>query len=285
MPEPVDNKPQGGGDNPPVDPPKDPPAGSDDKGADGGGEGGGDAGFKAFLEKKNFKTEEEAIKYFDDLESNNTKLSQERDQYQKYYPYALAFSSYLKSDEDAMKRYKTWSEGKDDDDGGDDGGGGEGGGDKPPQDDAARKNIGELLGLERDRAVSSFDGKYGLSQLPRDKYNEVAGQMGATLRSWGIDLQRPTTEVLKRLPKALEDAYALIRIDEAKKDGKLEGFLEATQDRTGRIPSIPATYIDNPDDITEGSLSEPEKKAAEKMGLTPKEYAQSKKEIVQEASS
>lgn len=273
-------------DNPPQDPPKDPnpdPNAGGGEGGEGEGESAKDS-FKAFLEKKNFKSEDDAIKYFNDLESNNSKLAQERDQYQKYYPYALAFSSYLKSNEDAMKNYKKWSEGQSDDD---DSGADDGGSDKnvPPKDDEARRDISNLLGLERDRAVSTFDQKYGLSQLPNEEYRKMADQMGSTLRSWGIDLRRPTSEMVNRLPKALEDAYAVYQVNAAKEKGGPVNFPLGGQDDRGRVPGIPSRGIDvSPDDVTEQTLSSDEKKAAEKMGLTPKEYAESKKEIIQASS-
>jgi len=278
MPDPIDptkNNPPAG-DNPP----KDPNQGGSDSG------GGDENPFKSLMEKKGFKSEADIIKSYEELESNNTKLAQERDQYQKYYPYALAFSSYLKSDEEAMKRYKKWSEGQDDDGGDDDRAGkGEGEGGEPSKDDAARKDIGELLGIERDRVVGTFDQKYGLSQLKSEDYNRIAGEMGSTLRSWGIDLRNPTTQMLKRLPRALEDAYALVKMQDAKAEGKLEGFLQASQDQKGRIPPIPSRALDvNPDDITEESLSNKEREVAQKMGLTPKKYAERKKEILESAS-
>ncbi|QGH72316.1 MAG: transcriptional adapter 2 [Podoviridae sp. ctg2L5] len=275
----------------PVDPAKANPPANDNPSKDpaqggSGGDGGGDkTPFQSLMEKKGFKSEEDFIKSYEEMEGNNTKLATERDQYQKYYPYALAFSSYLKSDEDAMKNYKKWSEGQNDDGGDEDGGGKDGGEGEPPKDDAARKDIGELLGIERDRVVSTFDQKYGLSQLKSEEYNKIAGEMGATLRSWGIDLRNPTTQMLKRLPRALDDAYALVKMQDAKAEGKLEGFLQATQDQRGRIPSIPSRALDvNPDDITEESLSDNERKIAAKMGLTPKKYAESKKAILEDAS-
>lgn len=278
------NKDGGNDNNPPANPPANQNQNQDDKGGGDDFEFNADT-FKDFVKKKNFKTTDEAVKYFTDLESNNTKLSQERDQYQKYYPYALAFSSYLKSDDDAMKRYKKWSEGQGDDEGE---GGDEGeDADKketPPKDDQARKDVGELLGIERDRVVRGFDEKYGLSQLPQEDYNKIAGEMGATLRSWGIDLRKPSTEMVKRLPKALDDAFALTQVKKAREEGKAEGLLQAVQDQRGRIPSIPSRGIDTTGDITESTLSDEEKKVAANMGLTPKEYAESKKEIVKEAS-
>jgi len=264
-------------------------------GGEGKGKGGGegDSPFKSLMSEKGFKTEEDAVKYIKDLDEKVGKTASERDQYQKYYPYALAFSSYLKSNPKAMEEYKKWSGGQDggngDGDGGDDGDDGDGGeGDGKgkkvlsPKDDAARKDISELMSLEKDRIVQSFDQKFGLSKLSDDDYNRAAGAMGATLRSWGVDLRSPTVEMLKRLPRALEDAYALTKIQDAKSEGKLEGLLQFQRDQQGRIPSIPSVEIDNPDEITESTLSEKEKVVAKKMKLTPKEYAEQKKKILQE---
>ena len=278
--DPTKNNPQGGeGEN--KNPQGNPNPQGDGAGA-GAGEGdgaGSESPMKALMEEKGFKTEKEAADYIRDIETKSKTTAEERDTYQRYYPYALAFSSYLKSNPKAMEDYKKWSDGQ----GGDEGDGqGEDKNKKDntkTEDEGARKDISALLNLEKEKIINSFDQKYGFTSMKDEEYKRIAGAIGTTIADWGIDLVHPTTEMLNKLPKALEDAYSLIRIQQARKDGKAEGLVEADQNNKGRIPFIPSGSIENPDEITEGSLTSQEKEAAAKMKLTPKEYAEQKKAI------
>lgn len=264
----------------PITPPATPPA-TPPSGGEGGTPPADASSFKSFMQEKNFKSEDDAVKYFKDLETKHNKTVEESEQYRKYYPYALAFSSYLKANPDALENYKKWSEGSEGDDDKDKDKSKDKGDDNPnPVDTEARTKADGLVKLEADRVVQTFQDKWGISKLPDDKYNDLAGRMGATLRSWGIDLAHPTIDMVKFLNRHLEDAYALVRMEDAKKEGKTEAFMEAEVNSLGRIPSIPTEDVRNPDDINENNLTEAEKQVAAKMHLTPKEYADNKKEIL-----
>lgn len=117
--------------------------------------------------------------------------------------------------------------------------------------------------------VDNFMSKHGLDQLDTDEQAKVKRDIGKYLE----DVIDPQNVDLNKLPKQLENAYKLYKLDNAG-DDRTEGTDYSSE--IGKTKGAPSA---TPKDTTP-SLTPQEKEAARKMGISEADYAKSKKAIL-----
>lgn len=151
--------------------------------------------------------------------------------------------------------------------------------DKNVDEEADKDSVtSDLRRSAENRAISEFSSSFGLDQLPKDDKNKVLKKVGQEL----ADMIDPTGKKnmaqvlssvsLERLPKLLEKSYYLSHMDQVM-SGKTDDF-EKGMASIGRFSSSSAKS-----DGDETTLTEHEKEAANKLGVSEEKYLKRKKEI------
>ena len=127
----------------------------------------------------------------------------------------------------------------------------------------------ETRSATSDMLLAKFEEKHGIDKLPADKKRDMRQKVGDVIyrltgsRLEGVDL--------RRLGPVLEDAYILANKDDLVEKSKLEALASAKEADEASIPGVPSSS-----GTTDTTLSSEEAKAAEKLGLTRKQYIEGK---------
>jgi len=123
----------------------------------------------------------------------------------------------------------------------------------------------EQRGVVSDLLLARFESEHGIDKMDSEESAKVRRDIGVKIAE--LTGQQLADVDLRRLPKLLENTYALV---------KPKSSVESeTED--GSMPSVPSSP-----GKTETSLSKEEAKAAQGLGLTREEYLEGKKGLSKE---
>lgn len=131
----------------------------------------------------------------------------------------------------------------------------------------------------RDNIIDKFEDRYRIRDLEPEKAQELRTKIGGQLQTMldpqgtGKDLNDLMLEVpLNKLPMYFENAYKLATSDDTAEQSRLRGLAEASENNAGMIGSIPSSSAKG--NLT--PLTDKEKEAAKKLGISEKDYAEYK---------
>jgi len=132
--------------------------------------------------------------------------------------------------------------------------------------------INELLQSKQNDIYANFERSHGLDRLDPDKLKETRAEIGKIMAR----LSKGHQVGLVDLPVSLEDAYTLLNVNKLRESGKNEGYIEALMAKNASIGAVPESGT-----TTSGlpELSADEKRVADKMHMSLKDYAEYKAKI------
>lgn len=131
--------------------------------------------------------------------------------------------------------------------------------------------------------IGRFEGKYGIDSLPAEKRKELNTKIGLELSDMldpsGKKTYREILDSisLERLPKYLDKAYRLATIGDEAETARVNALLENRRNIEASFSSMPATGGGNSE-----TLSEAERAAAKKLGISEEDYLREKKKLEEE---
>lgn len=133
--------------------------------------------------------------------------------------------------------------------------------------------IDEVTAIEEGRVISDFEKSVGLNRKSPESQAEIKKEIGAIMKRWIPANSRPS---LQQLSVFLEDAWQIY-----KTKNNIEDEPEEKPNLTLGFgtPRAAQATIDKMDVST---LSAEERKAAERMGISPSDYLEEKKSIMKE---
>lgn len=136
--------------------------------------------------------------------------------------------------------------------------------------DKESKTQDETRNVLLDMQISRFEEKFGISKMDPEARAELRSKIGNKV----LELTgKPFNSVdLQKLPKVLENAYALVKGKVADKSSPDVRSAEAGDE--GGIPSVPSST-----GKTEETLSPEAAEIAEKLGLTRKQYLEGQRNL------
>lgn len=132
----------------------------------------------------------------------------------------------------------------------------------------------------RDNIIDRFEDKYRIKDLEPEKAEalrkKVGTELGIMLKGYfqeGEDLNQTMLKVpLNELPMYFEKAYRLVTSEDKEEEARIRGIAEASQNNQGMIGSIPSSSVKE----NQVALTDKEKEAARKLGISEKDYAEYK---------
>ncbi len=130
-----------------------------------------------------------------------------------------------------------------------------------PKVEELTKDVTELKKTTRAKLVKEFEDKAGISSLPREEQAKIRKDIESYVNTFGQSIQTAPVEVLDTV---LDKAYKAVNVEKLVQDGKYEGMAELYTNQSGAMPHLSGRKLDVEQ---EGSLTEPQKQWAEKLGV------------------
>lgn len=130
-----------------------------------------------------------------------------------------------------------------------------------------------------DSIFKEFEREHGIDRLPGESQNVLQGKIGKELAeildpTGSKDLKQLLGEVpLNRLGGFLKKAYKLATADDDKERARVQGLMQARQNREAEFGSIP---FSSGSSANQSQLTEDELKVSKKLGISPEKYLKQK---------
>lgn len=137
-----------------------------------------------------------------------------------------------------------------------------------------------------DSIFKEFEREHGIDRLNGDSQTALQNKIGKELAeildpTGSKPLNQLLSEVpLNRLGGHLRKAYKLATVDDEKERARLQGLLQAKQNRDAEFGSIPSS---SGSPVNQAQLSAEELKVATRLNISPEKYLENKKKIALEA--